>query len=468
MTGNVAGLLEAAARRRPDKRVLISGSGEAALDWRTLDRRAGGFAARLAGNGIGPGDRVVLNFADPLELVIAFIGGLKAGAVVAPLNPRLTADERRRIIADCAPGLVAEEIGADETDMTGIAVGDDDPAIILYTSGSTGQPKGVLLSHGATRFALASWIDPVMGLGPDDVVISVLPLAHSFGIFGATLSPLIAGGTVVALARFTPEDTLAAIARHRVTVFPGVATMFRRVLDSPALKQTDLTSLRAAVSGAAPCPWALAEEWQTAVGVRIIRGYGMSELYRPISFAAADTGEVPDSIGRAVPGVELRIVGDDGRALPESESGELWIRSPARLTCYLNQPEATAEVLDDGWFKTGDLATISADGYVRIVGRKKEMILRGGYTIAAGEVESVLVTHPDVAEAAVVGVPHADLGEDVAAFVTLRPDADAAAEDIVAWCRDRMAGYKYPRRVHIRRELPKGPTGKVIKSALAP
>jgi long-chain acyl-CoA synthetase len=464
MAGNVAGLLEAAARSRPDKQVLISG--DSARDWRTLERRAGGFAARLVQDGLKPGDRIALDCAAPLDQVTAFIGGLKAGAVVAPLNPRLTEDERTKIVADCGAVLVAGEIGDQEADFTGISVAPDDPAIILYTSGSTGEPKGVLLSHGATVFALASWIDPVMGLGPDDVVISVLPLAHSFGIFGSALAPLIAGGTVVLLRRFTPEDTLAAIARHRVTVFPGVATMFRRTLDCPALKNTDFSSLRAAVSGAAPCPWELAKEWKAATGVRIIRGYGMSELYRPISFAAADQTEVPDSIGRAVPGVELRIVDDDGNQLPGAEAGELWIRSPARLSEYLNQPEATAEVLEDGWFKTGDLATISDDGYVRIVGRKKEMILRGGYTIAAGEVEQVLMTHPEVADAAVIGVAHPDLGEDIAAFVTLRPGAAAGAADIVAFCKARMASYKYPRDVRIRAELPKGPTGKVIKAQI--
>ena len=464
MAGNVAGLLEAAAHSRPDKQVLISGDG--ASDWRTLERRAGGFAARLVQDGLKPGDRIALDCADPLDQVTAFIGGLKAGAVVAPLNPRLTDDERARIVADCGASLTVRDIGDAAADFTGISVAPDDPAIILYTSGSTGEPKGVLLSHGATVFALASWIDPVMGLGPDDVVISVLPLAHSFGIFGSALAPLIAGGTVVLLRRFTPEDTLAAIARHHITVFPGVATMFRRTLDCPALKSTDLSSLRAAVSGAAPCPWPLAQEWKAATGVRIIRGYGMSELYRPISFAAADQTEVPDSIGRAVPGVELRIVGDDGNPLPGPEPGELWIRSPARLSEYLNQPAATREVLEDGWFKTGDLATISDDGYVRIVGRKKEMILRGGYTIAAGEVEQVLMTHPDVADAAVIGVAHPDLGEDIAAFVILRPGAAAGAADIVAYCKARMASYKYPRDVRIRADLPKGPTGKVIKAQI--
>ena len=225
------------------------------------------------------------------------------------------------------------------------------PGIILYTSGSTGQPKGALLSHAALAVANESWAGPVMGLAPDDRVLAALPLAHSFGLNGALLAPLLAGVTVVLQERFSPEETLRAIARHRVTVFPGVATMFARILESPALAGADVSSLRLAVSGAAPCPWPLASEWRRRTGVRIVRGYGMTELFRPISYLAAEPTDLPDSIGRAVPGVELRLVAD-----------ELWIRSPAAMDGYLRAPEETAAVLDGGWFKTGDLATHLARG----------------------------------------------------------------------------------------------------------
>jgi long-chain acyl-CoA synthetase len=260
---------------------------------------------------------------------------------------------------------------------------------------------------------------------------------------------------VVLQERFTPEETLRAIARHRVTVFPGVATMFARILESPALAGADLSSLRLAVSGAAPCPWALASEWRRRTGVRIVRGYGMTELFRPISYLAAEATDLPDSIGRAVPGVELRVVDD-----------ELWIKTPAAMDGYLRAPEETAAVLADGWFKTGDLATISPDGYVSIVGRKRELILRGGYSVVPGEVEAALLVHPAVAEAAVLGVPHAELGEEVSAFVTLRPGARTDADELIAFCRGRLAGYKYPRRVVIVTELPKSATGKILKGRL--
>jgi long-chain acyl-CoA synthetase len=199
----------------------------------------------------------------------------------------------------------------------------------------------------------------------------------------------------------------------------------------------------------------VAGAWRQATGVRIVRGYGTTELFRPISYQAAEPADLPDSVGRAVPGVTLRLVDD-----------ELWIRTPAVMEGYLRSPEETAAVLDDGWFKTGDLAAISPEGFVTIVGRKKELILRGGYSIVPAEVETALLGHAAVAEAAVVGVGHPELGEDVAAFVTLRPGATATPEALIAFCRERLAGYKYPRRVTILESLPKSATGKILKAKL--
>ena len=464
MRANLARLLERAARRWAGKPVLISGG--SALDWTAFEVRAGALAKDLAKDGIGPGDRLALGLDDPVELIVAVFGALKTGASVTPLNPLLREDERTRILDDLAPARVIRSIGAGEDDFPARAVDARDCAIILYTSGSTGTPKGVRLSHRASAFALASWRGPVMDLSRDDVSLSALPLAHSLGLFGAAIAPLLAGGSVVFLPRFTPEDALAAIARRRVTVFPGVATMFRRILDSPALAAADLASLRYALSGAAPCPWELAEAWRAATGARIVRGYGMTELFRPISCRAADPADRPDSIGRAVPGVALRVVDEDEAPLAAGETGELWIRSPARMDGYLGRPDETEEVLAGGWFKTGDLATLSEDGHVRIVGRKKDMIVRGGYTVAAGEIEAMLLRHPAVADAAVIGVADADLGEEIAAFVTVKPGTDPGAEEIIAFCRERMAGYKCPRHVRFAADLPRGPAGKVIKAGL--
>ena len=425
------------------------------------------MAQDLAARGVRPGDRVALVIPNRWPFVAALLGGLKLGATVSPLSPLLSADERARILADLEPAATLEDVEAPGADWPSLA-DPATPALVLYTSGSTGRPKGSVISHAALTFANRSWAEPVMGLTADDIVLAALPLAHSFGLNGALLAPLITGATVALMEHFAPDAALAAIAAHRVTVLPAVATMFRRVLDSPALAAADLSSLRVALSGAAPCPWELAREWRERTGVRILRGYGSTELFRPISALVGDPAEAPDSIGRAVPGVELRAVDDDGAVVAAGEVGELLIRTPAAIDGYLGQLEETRAVLDAGWFRTGDLATISADGLVRIVGRKKELILRGGYSVVPGEVEAALSSHPAVAEAAVVGVPHADLGEEVAAFVTLRAGAAAGPAELIAHCRARLAGYKYPRQVTIVAELPRGATGKVVKSRLGP
>jgi long-chain acyl-CoA synthetase len=290
-----------------------------------------------------------------------------------------------------------------------------------------------------------------------------VPLAHSLGLNGGLLAPLLTGATVVILERFTPEAVFASIKNNHVTVLPAVATIFRRLLNSPAFTDGEFSSLRLAVSGAAPCPWELAQEWKEKTGTRIVRGYGMTELFRPLSFRCADATEVPNAVGKPVPGVQIQL---DIDTTNSDGIGELWIKSPARMNSYLNAPDETAEVISAGWFKTGDVAMISPEGYVQIVGRVRERILRGGYSVFPQEIEAVLTSHPAVAEAAVVGIPDADLGEEVAAFVSLKPIAKLTCEELLAHCRDHLARYKYPRHLRIVPELPKGPTGKILKSIL--
>jgi len=464
---NFARRLEASSRRTAEKLALVWDGGT--LTFGELDRRASAFAEILTASGVKAGDRVALTIGNHWAFPVALLAGWKLGATVAPLDTLLKEEERADILADLAPALLI-----DETDVAGLGRGGpsalgrrsgapagatsaSDAALILYTSGSTGRPKGAVLSHAALELALESWAGPVMALTPDDVVLATLPLAHSFGLNGALLAPWLVSGTVALVERFAPERVVEAIHRHHVTVFPGVATMFRRLLDAPELADANLGSVRIAVSGAAPCPWELAERWRGRTGIRIVRGYGMTELFRPISYQAANPHESPDAIGWPVPGVEIRIVDD-----------ELWIRSPSAMNAYINAPDETREVLVDGWFRTGDLATVSAEGLVTIVGRKRERILRGGYSVFPPEVEAVLLTHPAVAEAAVLGQPHPELGEDVAAFVTLRPGVTAEPDELIAHCRDRLAAFKYPRLVIVLDTLPKSPTGKILKSKLTP
>jgi long-chain acyl-CoA synthetase len=460
VTESFSALLDAAARRRKDAPALVWDGGS--LTWRELELRAGGAARRLSRRGVHPGDTVALLLPNGWGFVAALWGALKLGATAVPLNPLLSPDERDKVLAHLRPALVVDELsGSEEAVWDG--VDGKAPALILYTSGSTGQPRGAVLSHAALRAANESWAGPVMRLTPQDVVLAVLPLAHSFGLNGALLAPLLAGATVALSERFAPEAALRAISRHRVSVFPAVATMFQRMLELPELSQASCSTLRIAVSGAAPCPWELAEAWRLRTGVRIVRGYGMTELFRPISYLADDPTDLKDAIGRPVPGVEVRVVDEDGRPLGAGEPGELLIRTPAAMDGYLRAEEETRAVLRDGWFHTGDLGTVSGEGFVSVVGRKKDLILRGGYSVAPGEVEAALLAHPSVAEAAVIGTPDAVLGEEIAAFVILRPGARVDAPELVEFCRERLATFKYPRRVSIVTDLPRSATGKVLK-----
>lgn len=464
MAENFACLLEETARRCPDKAALVWQGGS--LTYAELHRRAGGFARSLAERGLQAGDRIATLLPNHWTFVVALLGGLKLGATVSAVNPLLKEQELAEIAAALKPKLVVDEVkmrdGRWDTPLEA-----NHPALVTYTSGSTGRPKGIVVSHEALTFANQSWAGPVMALSPEDVVLAALPLAHAFGLPSSILAPLSVGATVALVERFAPETVLDTIACRQITVFPGVATMFHRVLTSPAFAPSHFLSLRLAVSGAAPCPWDLVREWRARTGTRILRGYGMTELFRPVSYRAADPTEVPDAVGRAVPGVEIKVVDERGKALPHNEVGELWIKTPAVMDRYLDDPEETQAVLVDGWFKTGDLATVSSDGYVQIVGRKRERILRGGYSVFPQEVEAVLLSHPAVVESAVIGVPNADLGEEVVAFVSLKAGAKTSAENLIVHCKERLAAYKYPRKVVVLEQLPKGATGKIDKSHLS-
>ena len=456
---NFVCLLEETARRYPDKSAVICD--DTTLTYRELHALAAGFARKLSGDGVGPGHRVAVVVPNHWTFAVAMLGIWKLGATAVPLSPLLKPEEQEAILADVDPAAIVKRVEPRAGDWE-TAVECAAPALIGYSSGSTGRPKGAVFSHAALTFADRSWAD-MMAVTADDVVLSVLPLPHSFGLHGSLLAPLLMGARVVLPGGFSPDPVLGAMGQHRVTLFLGVATMFRRLLSAPEFPGADLSTLRLSVSGAAPCPWELAAEWRRRTGRRILRGYGMTELFRPISYLAAEEDDRPESIGRAVPGVEAKVVAEGTAGSGEDGAGELWIRTPAALQGYWND---SSPVLTDGWFRTGDLARIAVGGFVEITGRLRERILRGGYSVFPQEVEAVLAGHPDISEAAVVGVPHVDLGEEVSAFVVLKPGASAVAEGIVGYCQNRLARFKYPRHIRFVPELPKGPTGKVLKAEL--
>lgn len=451
------------------------------LAWSELDRRASDFARSLSRQGVAAGDRVGVLAPNRWSFVVALLGTFKLGATVAPFSPDLKKEELGELLADLRPKRVVYD-GVEFEPGLGLSIpsilGDTGegggwdtapasaPALIIYTSGSTGLPKGAVFRHEALTFANRAWCE-IMGLGEKDVVLGVLPYSHNYGLYIGLLAPLLAGASVAMLERFTPEAVFDLIAKYRVTIFPGVATMFRRLLNSPLLGRADLSSLRIAVSGAAPCPKELREEWRRRTGTRIVAGYGATEVPRPISFFHDDAFDSVDAVGRVVPGAEIKVVDEKGRVVPQGEVGELWIKFPGAMEGYLDSPEETRGVLTDGWFRTGDLALLTPEGFVRIVGRKRERILRGGFSVFPQEVEAVLLSHPAVGEAAVVGAPDPDLGEEVYAFVALRPSARVTSEELIQYAKERLAHYKFPRGLSILEELPKGPTGKVLKSELA-
>jgi long-chain acyl-CoA synthetase len=464
VSGNFAALIDEVARRRPEHPALVWTGGT--LRYRELAERTAALAARLRDRGVGPGDRIAISLTNRPELAVAVLGGLIAGVTVAPLDPLLKPEERDAILDDLRPALLLEASaeGALVERARERARAGAPAALVLYTSGSTGRPKGAVLSHAALTVANRSWGGPVIGLREDDVVLAALPLSHAFGLNGALLAPLLHGVTVRIVERFVPEAVAALVADGAVSVLPGVATMFHRLLEVPGFAGGP--RLRLGVSGAAPCPWEVASAWRARTGARIVRGYGSTEMFRPLSYRADDPADHPECVGRPVPGVAIRVIDDDGLEVRAGEEGELLIRTPAVMDGYLDDPTETAAVLSDGWFRTGDLARVTADGYVTIVGRKRERIKRGGYSIFPTEVETVLLTHPAVAEAAVIGVPDAALGEEIAAFVALKPGLAASADDLIAWCRERLAAFKYPRKVTLVTALPRSATGKILKSRL--
>jgi long-chain acyl-CoA synthetase len=340
-----------------------------------------------------------------------------------------------------------------------------DTAVILYTSGTTGKPKGAELTHSNLFVNCAVVAPRLVSLQPDDIALGVLPLFHSFGQTCIQNASIAAGGTFTLLPRFTPEDAFATMQHHGVTVFAGVPTMYFALLhhaDAPSA----LPGLRICMSGGAAMPVEVMKAFEAKFGVDVLEGYGLSETSPIASFNTPDRERTPGSIGYPVWGVEMAILDEKDQPLPDGERGEICIRGHNVMKGYLGREEATRETMRGGWFHSGDIGIRDANGSYRIVDRVKDMIIRGGFNVYPREVEEVLYEHEAIVEAAVIGVPHESHGEEVKAVVALKVGSAANADEIIAFCKERLAAYKYPRVVDFIETLPKGPSGKILKREL--
>ncbi|MEV0353914.1 long-chain fatty acid--CoA ligase [Nonomuraea sp. NPDC050680] len=485
---NLADRLHTAADRLGGRTVVTLD--DEALTYGALDLMSARVAALLRLRGIGAGDRVAVMLPNVPEFAVVYYGVLRIGAVVVPLDPLLRRREIAAYVGDCGACLLIAWHAFAETAEAGTAGtltdcffvvpgefqrllrglttehdvtqrADGETAVIHYTSGTTGRAKGVELTHGNLGGNAAA-VARMHALGVDDVVLGALPLYHSFGQTCSLNATVQAGARLTLLPRFEAGRALEVIRRDGVTVFQGVPTMYIALLDHPGA--SDMSLLRILVSGGAALPLDVLRAYERRFGCSIVEGYGLSETSPVASSNRGRHGTRPGSIGRPIKDVEMKVVDEDDGEVPTGHIGEIVVRGPNVMKGYWNNPAATAEAIRDGWFHTGDLGRVDDDGFFFLVDRRRDVIIRGGYTVYPREVEEVLYEHPAVRQAAVIGVPHPELGEEIAAVVTLR--APVEADELRAFVRERVAAYKYPRHVTFADELPMSPTGKILKRVI--
>jgi long-chain acyl-CoA synthetase len=343
----------------------------------------------------------------------------------------------------------------------------DDTAVVIYTSGTTGRPKGAQLTHFNMLMNALCNADKLLDMKEDDVGIAVLPLFHIFGQTCVMNACIYKGTTVALVPRFEPEAALKAIQSAGVTIFSGVPTMYQYLLRCPELDEYDISSLRIGVSGGASMPVEVMKAVEGRFGITILEGYGLSETSPTATFNRSERERKVGSIGLPIWGTEAKVVDANDEEVVRGERGELVLRGHHIMKGYHKKPDATAEAMKNGWFHTGDLATMDEDGYIFIVDRVKDMVVRGGFNVYPREVEEAIYEHEGVAEVAVIGVPHEELGEEVAAVVVMKEGESATEEEIIAFARERVARFKYPRSVTFMDDLPKTATGKILKRELA-
>jgi long-chain acyl-CoA synthetase len=499
MTFNLATILTETALATPDARVHLFGG--TVTTYRELDEQSGRFAAGLREAGLEPGDVMGLQLPNLPHFLIAYFGALKAGMVVLPLNPLLMAPEIEYHLGDSSAALligfegmhaeaskacerlgiplylvsmgggplpedarpVSQLLSAPDGDV--VPRSPEDTAVLIYTSGTTGKPKGAELTH-FQLYMNCTIAGQLFGARNDDVTLAVLPFFHVFGLSSVINVSVRYGGCLSIVPRFQPAEVLDVIERDRCTVIGGVPTMLH-ALAQQDIAGRDLSALRVAVSGGASLPEDIMRTFEGMYGIEVLEGYGMSETASTCSFNRPGDRRVL-SIGKPVWGVTMRVADTSDRPLPPGREnvGEILIRGHNVMKGYLGRPEATAETLRGGWLHSGDLGYVDSDGFYFIVDRAKDLVIRGGYNVYPREIEEVLYAHPDIVEAAVIGKRDERLGEEVVAVVVARPGSELGEQDVIAYCRERLAAYKYPREIRFLSELPKGPSGKILKSAL--
>jgi long-chain acyl-CoA synthetase len=501
---NLADLVRDAAEDHPAKTALVFQG--RTVTFLELDDRVDRTAAALSGLGVVKGDRVALLAGNVPEFVTTLYGVLRLGAVACPLNVMLTPEEIGYILADAGakvavtevgslPGLLAvrdrladlqtvlviggppapqgtislEEALAGEAEPPDVATEPSDLAIIAYTSGTTAAPKGAMLTHGNLSANLDQ-ISSVTALGEteDDVVLLALPVFHIYALNAVLGMTVKMGGTAVLVERFDPAETLALISRNGVTVLPGAPPMFAAWLAAAEAEPdtSPLASVRLAVSGAAPLPADVLAAFRKRFGLTIWEGYGLTEAAPAVTSNAAGPVAKAGSIGLPLPGVEVRLVDEDGDDAEDEDPGEIFVKGPNVFAGYWSRPEATAEVFDGDWLRTGDVAYRDEDGYLFLVDRKKDLIIVSGFNVYPKEVEDAIARHPKVAEAAVVGIPDPRTGEAVQAWVVPKGEEDVDAAEILDFLHGYLARFKWPKDIQVVDELPHHVTGKVLRRAL--
>jgi long-chain acyl-CoA synthetase len=476
----------------PDRRAAADPEGAAVADSAQKLTNAGlldrvrSVAAQLAGHGVGSADVVALRLTNRVEFVILLFAAWRIGATITPVNPALTTVEAARQLEDAhAKLLVVEDDSEPIPGVASIAVSElrydlefhvdagsrgavEDPdalALLIYTSGTTGVPKGVMLDH-ANLDAMTEMGRAGLQLGPTDRCLLILPLFHVNGIVVSVLSPLLAGAGVVIVERFNPTTFFRTVEKVRPTFFSAVPTIFNMLVSLPDDVRPDTSSVRFAVCGAAPAPAELLTRFESRYGFPLVEGYGLSEATCGSTINPVDGLRKVGTVGLPFPGQDLRIVDTKGTPLPPAEVGEVMVSGPNVMRGYLGRPEETSAVLTDGWLRTGDVGFLDGDGYLTIVGRSKEMIIRGGENIYPKEIEDVLASDPAVLEAAVVGMPDDKWGEVVVAFLQPRPGQTIDLESVKDLCKQQLSPYKRPISLAVLETLPKNAVGKLDKRAL--